>query len=212
LLLIALLVSRPVFAGAWLQEDGHAFLAYSVVYTEDNRLDGSLYAEYGLRPRLTLGLKVDVDMTNGQMGDGTAFVFARKPIGTGKRKFKLAYDFGLGSTFGGDMRPLLRTGLSYGRGFQLRDRDGWIGIDSAVEWAINDGSDTYKIDGTIGLALNDHFKVMVQCFVSLTGNDMTTTLAPSLIWQPGDKGQSFQFGLEGKDGVLALKIGMWRSF
>lgn len=212
IMILCLLWSQSALAGAWMQEHKQGFLSYSTVYDDTGRLDGTIYLEYGLRPKLTFGAKVDVDMTSGQVGDGTAFVFARKPIPTGDRAFKLAYDFGVGSTFGGETDPILRAGFSYGRGIKAWDKHGWLAIDAAAEWTIDDTPDTYKLDTTLGLALSDRFKVMMQVFVSETGGDVTTTLAPSLIWQPRPKAPSFVIGIEGEDGTFALKLGMWRSF
>ncbi|MBY5934773.1 hypothetical protein KUV51_17330 [Tateyamaria omphalii] len=195
-----------------MQEHRKGFLSYSGVYEETGKLDGSVYLEYGLRPKLTLGAKIDVNMTSGRMGDGTGFLFFRKPVRTGERAYKIAYDIGLGSTFGGNSDPLLRTGLSYGRGIKMWDRYGWLAIDGAIEWALDDNPDMLKLDTTIGLNLNDRFKVMMQVFVSDTDGQTATTLAPSLVWQPKPKGRSFVFGVEGEDGIFALKLGIWRSF
>lgn len=210
--LVALVLADPAAGGAWLREDGTGFLAYSGVYNEDGRLDGSLYLEYGFRPKLTLGAKVDIDMTDGRAGDGTAFLFGRKAIPTGERRFKLAYEFGIGSTFGDDSEMLLRTGLSYGRGITLWNRNGWVAVDSAVEWALQDGNDTAKLDATFGLTLNHRFKVMMQAFYSETDGASTTTLAPSVIWQRNKETPSYQLGVEAKEGEFALKLGVWRTF
>ena len=210
--LVALVLAGPATGGAWLREKGTGFLSYSGVYNEDGRLDGAVYLEYGFRPKLTLGAKVDIDMTDGRTGDGTVFVFGRKPLRTGERRYKLAYEVGIGSTFGDDAEMLLRTGLSYGRGITLWDKNGWLAIDSAVEWAMQDGTDTTKLDATFGLTLNDRFKVMMQAFVSHTDTSTTTTLAPSVIWQRNKETPSYQLGVEAKEGTYAIKLGVWRSF
>ncbi|MEL7131811.1 MAG: hypothetical protein AAGK77_05310 [Pseudomonadota bacterium] len=212
ILLISTALAPAASAGAWLQEQGKGFLSQSVVYEESARLDGSLYAEYGLRPKLTIGAKVDVNMTDGRLGSGTAFVFATKPIPTGEREYKLSYTLGIGATFGVATEPLLRTGLSYGRGIKVKEKYGWVAVDGAVEWAIDDGPNTLKLDTTVGLALNDRFKVMMQVFVTRADGEMSTTLAPGIIWQPKHDGLSFVAGVESEDGVLALKLGLWRSF
>lgn len=212
LTLLLLALAPGAQAGAWLQEHKKGFLSYSGVYEETGRLDGTVYIEYGLRPKLTLGAKVDADMTQGQLGEGTAFVFIRKPIPTSKKNYKLAYDIGMGSTFGLATEPLLRTGVSYGRGITVKERHGWVAIDAAVEWAVNEGPDTLKLDSTVGLALNDRFKVMMQVFVTSADGNASATFAPSVIWQPRPDGASLVLGLEDEDGTLALKLGLWRSF
>ena len=59
--------------GAWMREQGTGFLAFGPVQEETGRTDGSLYAEYGVLPGLTLGVKFDADMTQQQIGGGTGF-------------------------------------------------------------------------------------------------------------------------------------------
>ncbi|WP_147107301.1 hypothetical protein [Tateyamaria sp. syn59] len=195
-----------------MREHRTGFLSYSGVYQETGKLDGSAYFEYGLRPKLTLGAKVDIDMTYGRPGNGSGFVFFRKPITLRDRNYKIAYEVGLGATFDDTSEPFVRTALSYGRSIKMWDRYGWLAIDGAVEWALDEGQDALKLDTTLGLSINDKFKVMMQVFVSETNGKTGTTLAPSVVWQPRPKAPSFVFGIEGKDGILALKLGMWRSF
>lgn len=206
LTLLLMTLASGAQAGAWLQEHKKGFLSYSIVYEETGRLDGTFYAEYGARPKLTLGAKIDAQMTLGRLGGGTGFLFFRKPIPTGDRDYKLAYDIGIGGTFRMVMEPLLRTGLSYGRGIKLGERHGWVALDGAVEWALDEGPNTLKLDSTIGLGINDRFKVMMQVFA--TSADSNT----SVIWQPKPDGASFVLGVEDEDGILALKLGLWRSF
>lgn len=195
-----------------MREAGTVFLAFSTVYDDTGTLDGSAYLEYGLRPKLTLGAKLDVDMTKGRMGDGTAFVFLRRPIDRWDTAYQLAYELGFGTTFGDGADPLLRSGLSYGRGFTLWDRNGWLAVDAAIEWALDNGPNTAKLDTTLGLTLNDRFQVMMQVFVTNSSAFSNTTLAPSVIWQPNAKTPSYQLGVEVDDDTWAVKLGLWRSF
>lgn len=211
-LIMALLMAGTAHAGAWLRAEGTGFLAYSTTFEEDGALNGSFYGEYGVRPKLTLGLKADIDMTVGRAGNGSAFVFARKPIQTQDRPFRLAYEVGIGSTFGQSSDMLLLTGLSYGRGIKIAGKHGWFALDGSVEWSLGDGTDTGKLDTTVGLTLNDRFKVMVQVFHSLTDTASTTTLAPSVIWQRKPDRPSYQIGLEAEEGAVALKLGIWQTF
>ena len=195
-----------------MREQGSGFLSTSVLQHQDGQSDGALYFEYGLRPKLTLGLKVDANMVDGQFGGGTAFVFAKRPVPTGDRAFKLSYSLGLGSTLGTDADRLVSTALSYGRGLTWGERFGWLAVDGTVEWSLGGRSDVYKLDTTVGFTLNDRFKVMMQVFTSQTDSDSSVTLAPSLIWQPRPKRPSFQVGLEAEEGELALRLGIWQDF
>ncbi|WP_223423477.1 hypothetical protein [Tateyamaria pelophila] len=207
-----LMLASPAMGGAWMREPGTGFLAFGPVYEETGRLTGSLYVEYGVRPNLTIGAKFDADMTLQQIGNSTGFVFLRRPIKMDERPFKLAYEVGIGSTFGAGNDLLLLTGLSYGRGISVGSRNGWLAIDGAVEWSAGDTSTIAKLDTTLGLTLSDKFKVMMQVFHSQTDEASATTLAPSVIWQPRPEKASYQLGIEAESGTLALKFGVWRSF
>lgn len=212
LLIMALLACTPAGAGAWLRDQGAAFLSLGSTFSQSGNQTGSIYGEYGLRPKLTLGIKVDVGMAAGQVQNGRGFIFARKPIPTGERAYKLAYELGIGGAVGSDAKGLARVGLSYGRGIRLAGKSGWLAIDSAVEW-VEDDTVTAKLDSTLGLTLNDRFQVMVQVFYTHTDSAQTTTLAPSVIWRPkSDARNSYQLGVEAADGDVAIKLGLWRSF
>ncbi|WP_299287312.1 hypothetical protein [uncultured Tateyamaria sp.] len=212
LVLMLSLAAYPADAGAWLREHKTGFLAFSGTVDENSETEGSVYAEYGLRPKLTLGFKGDANLPQGRLGEGSVFLFARLPIHTGDKPYKLAYEIGLGGTFGLDFEPMVRTGLSYGRGLSFGETSGWFAVDAAVEWAQGDASDIRKLDTTVGVNLSERFKVMMQVFY--TGTDLGDffTYAPSLIWQPTPKTPSFQIGVESDDGILSLKLGLWRTF
>ncbi|MEO9574895.1 hypothetical protein [Tateyamaria sp.] len=213
LLIVILCVPLPASSGAWMRDAGTTFLSFSTTTDELGEMGGSLYLTHGLRPKLTIGVKIDVDILNQRTGGDTGFVFARKPLPTGERSFKLAYEIGVGSTLGPDSSSLLHAGLSYGRGFMLGDKSGWVALDSATEWEVADSVTTYKLDSTIGLSLSTRFQVMMQVFLSETGGDLSTTIAPSVIWRPQKDGPTrYQFGLENEDGTFAFKLGLWRTF
>lgn len=215
-----LLAAATAEAGAWLREKGTGFLAFKGVAAQDGATDGAIYFEYGVRPDLTLGARAGADLTlsqvdmqaKGYMIDGTAFAFLRRPIHLSNRPFKLAYELGIGSTYGPDTDPLVLTGLSYGRGLKLGERYGWLAIDAAVEWSLGKTSDLAKLDATLGLTLNDRFKVMGQVFLSETDSVQTTTLSTSLIWQPKPDRPSYVVGVERQDGQMGLAFGAWYDF
>ncbi|WP_415922024.1 hypothetical protein [Tateyamaria sp. SN6-1] len=212
LMILALLWVTPAWAGAWLRAEGTGFLASSLLQDENGRTDAALYFEYGVRPKLTLGVKADADMTAGRLGDGTAFAFDRLPIPTADKPFKLTYDLGIGATLGAETDPLLRTGLSYGRGLNWRERSGWLALDLAVEWSLGGAAHTTKFDTTIGMGLTDTTKLMMQVFVSNADSRTTVTLAPSLIWQPRESKRSYQVGVEAERGVVSVRLGLWQDF
>ena len=213
LLLAILCVPLPACAGAWMREVGTTFLSFSTTIDELGDMGGSFYLTHGVRPKLTLGAKIDVDILSQRGGGDTGYVFARKPLLTGGRSFELAYEVGIGSTLGPDSSPLVHAGLSYGRGFVLWDKAGWVALDSAAEWQVDNNVTTYKLDSTIGLSLSAQFQVMMQVFLSETDSNLSTTIAPSVIWRPIKDGPTrYQIGMENEDGTIALKLGLWRTF
>ncbi|WP_108836578.1 hypothetical protein [Tateyamaria sp. Alg231-49] len=213
LLLAILCVPLPASGGAWMRDVGETFLSFSSTIDEVGQAGNSLYLTHGLRPKLTIGAKIDTDMLVGQLVNGTGFVFARKPLPTDDRSFKLAYEIGIGSTLGPDPLALLRAGLSYGRGFTLWGKSGWVALDSAAEWEVENSVTTYKLDSTIGLSLSARFQVMMQVFLTEIESDLSTTIAPSVIWRPKKDGPTrFHIGMEKEDGTFAFKLGLWRTF
>ncbi len=86
----------PVWAGAWLREKGSAFTATSV--TAFKEADGefkyktSFYAEWGLLPKLTLGL----DAEEHQDLYGHALIFGRFPVADFGQAGRLAGEIGVG--------------------------------------------------------------------------------------------------------------------
>ncbi|MEM6758597.1 MAG: hypothetical protein AAF601_03875 [Pseudomonadota bacterium] len=211
ILLFLLLSAGHATAGAWLRAEGTGFLSTSVLQGQDGSTETSVYIEYGLRPRLTIGFKGDATLIAGQLNNGTVLVFARRPIPRTNVDYKLSYTLGLGADIDTQTRGVLRTQLSYGRGLTFADRFGWLAVDAIVDWSLADDPDTVKLDTTVGLTLNDRFKVMIQIFVTHE-SDTSIKLAPSLIWQPRDSEQSYQIGLEAEAGEIALRFGLWRDF
>ncbi|WP_299685907.1 hypothetical protein [uncultured Tateyamaria sp.] len=212
LTIAALVWATTCHGGAWLRAQGTGFLTSSVLQGADGHSDGALYFEYGVRPKLTLGIKVDANMVVGQLAGGSGFAFARLPIPTGDRAYKLAYEIGLGATLNSETEPLLRTGLSYGRGIKWREKYGWLAVDFAVEWSLAGAAHTAKLDTTLGLGITDTTKIMMQVFVSGTEDATSLTLAPSLIWQPREKKPSYQIGFEAEQGDVSLRLGLWQEF
>lgn len=212
LLLMFCLSAQTSWAGAWLREHGAGFLALSVLQADTGGTDLAAYAEYGLRPKLTIGVKLDTQMVQGQFSDGAAFVFLKRPIPTGERAFKLSYHVGVGSTLGGDAQPQLMTGLSYGRGFVVWNRDGWVALDASMHISPDGRDDATKLDATVGLTLTNEVRMMMQVFFSETATDDSITLAPSLIWRPRRDRPSLQIGLEAKEDTVALRLGLWSEF
>ena len=94
-LLLLLSSGAPALAGAWPREQGELFISAGGNFwlSDGSQLpvyyDPTVYAEYGLTDRITLGL----DMHTADKGRiGSAFVFAQVPIGRRDGPNKWALD------------------------------------------------------------------------------------------------------------------------
>ncbi len=217
LALILLLAGAPAAeAGAWLRSKGDGFGATSVSTNKDRELSTSLYGEYGLTERLTLGLDISygVDRTFFQQGSGIAFL--RFPLGPTDRTHKWAAHIGLGARYlQGYFLRAAEAGLSWGRGIQWRDKYGWLNVDGSYNIPQSPADSRLKIDGTAGIGLNDRFKVMLQMFNTHEGGQTFSQIAPSLLWSPGGGTSTIQLSAEipvAGGGETALKIGVWVEF
>ncbi len=215
--LFSLILAAPVWAGAWLRDEGTGFLSFgSTVFELDDTgqqlSEQSFFVEYGLRPKLTLG--ASGSMIDGLGGEGQ--VFLRIPIQNGERKANMSAEFGLGANSNGiDVDPYLRTGVSWGRGIAVRDKGGWVNIDSSALWGLS-GSDTrFKIDSTVGLSITDRTQFMAQSFIDIGPGEDSHTLIPSLIFADKAGKTRYVVGYEHRTGARAskgLKFGFWRDF
>lgn len=134
LLLVALglAAARPdgAAAGAWPREEGTAFISVGgnvLLFGDAARpvhYDPTLYIEYGLTPRITIGID-GYTADKGTSGSGLGFVSLS--FGPLDRRNKTAISIAAGATRipTGTTEPTARLGLHWGRGL---DR-GWISAD-----------------------------------------------------------------------------------
>jgi hypothetical protein len=196
-------------AGPWLREEGSGFLSTSALIGADGTA-ASVYVEYGWRPKTTLVGKID----HSASGTQTALVALRKPIGPTDKTWRLAYDLGAGVERRDDLTyGFARTGLSVGRGLSFgEDRSGWAVIDLSFDQPFSGLDPTLKIDATLGIGLNDTWKVMAQVFFSATPTDQAVTFAPSGIYSPRKNVITYQVGLELNEAGPHLRLALWRDF
>lgn len=182
----------PALAGAWPREEGTFFLSLSqglssgspalLAPDQSFRSYTSVYAEYGLTERLTVGL--DAAYGWGPEADlWTGLVFARWPLGETAAGDRFAVDLGLGqrvdSGEGTDLRT--RLGLAWGRGFEIGWGQGWMGVEGSAERLIPANDQLYKADFTVGLKPNDDWMLMLQVQSGLyPEGDPLVRLAPSV--------------------------------
>ncbi|WP_323784845.1 hypothetical protein [Thalassovita sp.] len=198
-------------AGAWLREQGTGFFSSSV-YLIDPNSGGNhyagLYLEYGVAPRLTLGL----DLGRGVSGNTKTIGFLKFPIGSTQGPHHVALDLGFGEIAG---NPTFRPGLSYGRGFSSRFGDGWISLETAIELNLRDETSDFKADLTFGLNRDDRHKIMLQLQSGkAVGDPPFLRLVPSVTRAIGN-GWLLELGVtqEVIGGTASgLKFSLWRDF
>ncbi|RBO55134.1 hypothetical protein DSD19_00370 [Rhodovulum sp. BSW8] len=176
---------QPASAGAWLKEKGAGLLSFSYEADRDRTYGsqwgyGSLYGEYGLTPKLTLGL----DAGQGDDADDwKAILFLRFRSGIGWLPGRLATEFGAGAAGapGGLTEPVIRTGLSWGTGFTTADGSGWINLDARTDTRPQSALVDYKLDITLGVMPNPRTQLTLELWGEDTATEpRTVKLSPAI--------------------------------
>lgn len=203
-------------AGAWLRSKGGGFASSSFSMNQDKEISGSIYLEYGLTDKRTLGADISYGVARTGAQEGSAIVFLRMPLSAPDKRNKFAAQFGLGTRIlNGEFYAAAEAGLSWGRGIQITERYGWVNVDSSVNITQSPATNRIKIDGTAGLSLTDHTKVMLQVFNTFQDGDLFTKVAPSLLISPGKSNTTLQLSAEFSavgGGAPAVKLGIWREW
>ncbi|WP_254446005.1 hypothetical protein [Ruegeria sp. HKCCD7255] len=215
LLLVCLALCGPAWSGAWLREKGTAFTAFSATaFKEDHGIYSyktSFYSEWGLRPKLTIGL--DAEERHDYYGH--ALVFARFPLADFNAKGRLAGEIGVGAHHEG-LRAwaLYKATLSYGKGFDSAFGNGWIAIDSALEY--RHPLDLFrKLDFTVGLSSKRRFDPLLQIETTyISGQPLYWAARPSLMYRPKSGKQTWIIGIEANavQNRPGLKFALWQTY
>jgi len=210
LLIIALLSASPAFAGPWVRAEGEGFLSFAIEGpTSDDSAFGTVFVEYGLSDRITLGF----DMGGTDEDLHKAILFAKMPVKLPEfLSFKAAADLGFGVRE--DMK-VIRSGLSIGRGFEFVGMPGWMSVDS-IAYIETKGRDlAIATDLTIGLNTTERSKWIVQLQNGYEqSKEDYMKIAPSYIYER-KPGQHLEIGvLAGLRNAedYALKLGLWQTF
>ena len=206
----------PTKAGPWLREKGTTFTATSFTVNYFRDTGTSTYVEYGWRDDTTVGIDIGYFTDRYGATSGVGTVFLRRALGSGEGSSKWAYEIGVGTAWIGDlMLPHVKTGLSWGRGYQLGDKNGWMTVDASVTWDLTFGERLTKVDATIGLGVTDVTKGILQLYLTNLQGQTTAMIAPSVVFSPREKKFSIQIGAESPLGGwddTAIKVGLWRKF
>lgn len=221
-------LAGPVCAGAWPREAGTGFASLTRWQAQDGADSyTALFVEYGLMPRLTLGL----DAGRSVSGQTKAVVFVRAPFGRSLGGLVSA-ELGLGEIAG---RPVLRPGLSWGRSVSRAAWTGWLAVDTLMEVDLDTQGIDVKADITLGLSPQrrdgppSDWTLMLQVQTGLVGvqdnlyllqtegivpEPSFLRLVPSLTYQLR-AGMHLELGLyRGLNGSSeqGVKLGLWSRF
>ncbi len=210
------MVANMAHSGAWAREEGQFFIASASNVTLFDDIDDPMYydptfyAEYGLTPLVTLGAEY---FTTERDTVQTGFVFARIPLGdtTGTDRFAASLAFGAEILPFEDPTPLVRGGLSWGRGLD----NGWLAVDTSATY--NRATELFipKADFTWGHNLTDRWTVMFQLQTGRTKDDADYRKIESAVVFSVMDGMRITFGaiqpLNGDD-PGALRLGLWQTF
>ncbi len=213
LLLIAF--AAPAWAGAWLREKGTSFSALSVTaFKEEDdiyKYKSSLYTEWGLRPKLTIGL----DAEEHQDLYGHALVFARIPVVDFGQSGRFAAEFGVGAhhrQYG--TWAMYKATLSYGKGLQTGLGGGWINVDAALENRTHEAL-IHKLDFTAGLSSGRRVDPLLQIETSyVSDRPWYWSVRPSLMYRPKSGKLTWILGAERNSARdhTGFKFALWRSY
>ncbi|WP_405403316.1 hypothetical protein [Paracoccus sp. Ld10] len=118
-LLLVLIVPVGVHAGPWPREVGRTFVSLSGEYNRANNSYASLYAEYGLTPRTTLGM----ELGRADQAETSAILWLQRALDDGQGSNRFAMQSGVGVIRrDADTLPVVQGALSWGRGFSR----GWV--------------------------------------------------------------------------------------
>ena len=232
LLILFCLTAPSAWAGPWPRGEGETFLSFAAEYSDSGDY-GSLYAEYGLTETLTLGL--DLGATSSDAKKAIAFV--RWPVGDTAGPLRMAVQLGVGYAErwrtppfklvvkgGGplpplpgprpQMRPVLQTGFSIGRGLEILGQKGWVTLDTRAE--MDDAfTSHYAADATLGLTYPKGHMLILQVQTGATDAGETwAKLAPSYVLELSDTQHlemGFVAGVAG-DTDIAARLGLWQRF
>jgi hypothetical protein len=185
---LLLLLATQSHAGAWPREEGTVFLSFGgnvALFGEAVRpvhYDPTVYLEYGLTERLTIGID---GFTADKGTAGSLFVFARAPVLAESGSDKLAVSLGLGATLmpDGSLEGTPRLGLHWGRGLS----NGWLAADTELTYGLTRETAQTKIDVTAGYNLTDDWTAILVATagIGLTG-DVYVKASPSILYHVND--------------------------
>ncbi|MCT8162018.1 hypothetical protein [Pseudoruegeria sp. SHC-113] len=214
-----LLMPHRADAGAWPREEGTRFTSVKYTLADREEIDRpgylSVYSERGLPHRLTFGYD------GGSNLDDYGFsgvLYLRKSLPWRAHWFGFELGVGLKGEYDeyGQLHtePIVRPGLSWGRGLSFRGLNGWAGLESFAEVWVDSQETAVKLDGTLGFssARGDLFILQLQSG-QYPGSDPYLRLAPSYVRAVGPV--QLELGLQQEltgQTRTGLVFGIWTEF
>ena len=216
LVLLALLCATQTQAGPWPLGKGDVFLSFgaNVAVTQDAEApvhtDPSLYLEYGLTEKLTVGFT----SFSSEAGEAiSGYAFARYPV-LPRLNDPLTVTIGAGLKYRfGDLAPdpRIQLGFSWCHGWD----NAWATIVTNSTYSTTDQTTFHTLDATYGWRPTDNIATIFQ-LQTVTGEtvDFYAKIAPSVAYTFGDH-LTVELGLiqalTGDRGT-GLRLGTWIEF
>ncbi|GHF04569.1 hypothetical protein GCM10016455_27290 [Aliiroseovarius zhejiangensis] len=183
LLALALLVvsGDPVHAGAWPREKGEGFVSGQVRQDVDTPEDAptvSIYGEYGLSDRWTIGGKLDYALAVRDIARMKAFARWHVPDDGGP--WRKAIGFAVEGT---EDDPQAVPSLHLGRGFDTAIGPGWLDMELAANVSILEERVDYSAFAQIGVKPTPRLMTMVALDVTRMDAGAQVDLTPSVVWE-----------------------------
>ncbi len=217
-------------AGPWAREEGEVFLSLSAEHDRAGSTYSSLYGEYGLGPRKTLG----VELGYTDQGETTALLWLQTTLDKPEWANRFAVSAGLGAVErDGVYTPLGQIKAGWGRGIEALPGGGWISAEASFRVTgtfetarVRQGWVTYettyltpeksgKAEVTLGFRPRDSLMLINQ--LRLEQRDDTGfsgSLAISTVYDapgPAQIEMGFVAPVMGQ-GEEAIKLGTWLAF
>ena len=112
-------------------------------------------------------------------------------------------------------RPTMLMGLSWGRGFTLGDRNGWVNLDGRFTFEPRLQEHVTKLSGTLGLDFGTTITGLVEFTISSQKGGNFSALEPSLLFKPTRSPFDLKVGTQipfQSTASSALKLGIWHRF
>lgn len=214
---LLLLIAPRADAGAWLREQGSGFGSLSFGATLSDETTNSIYLEYGLHPKMTVGLDISTFTNSAGARNGTGVLFMRRSITDPSGPQRLSYELGVGGIFTDDEQlPAVKGLLSWGRGFEYGPGYGWMNVDVSYLYEPQAGRSVAKLDGVLGLPFTAVTTGLFEVTLSEQEGETYGAVLPSLLFSPRFTQFRVKVGAEvpydDPGERSSLKLGLWREF